>query len=275
MLEKKNSYISEWKSFSELRRIQNDISEWGYKKEFINNHCLEEKMKTRWCDMKSGVENFIEPIEVKIQKGELLWRYNEKKSHLKVPKLFETQLGIFNNHNNGEFTSWLDKNDCKTFFVEGNYCDMFDCGEYVYAVSNMMHAAIGRLKVIRIDKSLNIVEMFENNRNDCYGRLKYLGSISDNEGYWLLVSGFREENDDKKSEFMHFTILIQIAKDGTFEIKREWRTSISNANSVVKIGECIYLGNNKMITRLNIITGEMAFFTDKTEKEMAALAKLY
>lgn len=32
------------------------------------------------------------------------------------------------------------------YLVDGNYCDMFDCGEYCYAISNLMHLGLGEFK---------------------------------------------------------------------------------------------------------------------------------
>ena len=34
------------------------------------------------------------------------------------------------------------------FFIEGNYCDMFDCGEYAYAVSNLKMCIRDRKNII-------------------------------------------------------------------------------------------------------------------------------
>ena len=53
---------------------------------------------------------------------------------------------------------------------------------------------------------------------------------------------------------------------------------ISVLRDIVELMPCenyIYFGQNKMITRLNILTGDMDFFTNKTCEEMAALAGVW
>ncbi len=155
MADKKIRHTSEWKPFSDLRSVQQKISGLGYKKEYIEKHNLNETKIFHWSNSITGVMNYFEPLEVMAEGDEIFWRYNENHIHKDEPETFETQFGTFNNHNHGEFTSWLGKDDYEglpererevnslfgrgDFFIEGNYCDMFDCGEYAYAVSNLMH----------------------------------------------------------------------------------------------------------------------------------------
>ena len=46
---------------------------------------------------------------------------------------------------------------------------------------------------------------------------------------------------------------------------------ITSSNSVAEAAGFIYFGQNKMVTRLNMETGETAFFTNKNEEELAVL----
>lgn len=292
MAEKKIRHTSEWKSFSELRPVQHDISNLGYKKEYIAEHELEEIKIFHWSDMVEGIMNFFEPLEVKAEGSEVFWRYNENCVYLEEPESFETQFGVFNNHNHGEFTSWLGKDDYEglpekekeinslfgrdDFFIEGNYCDMFDCGEYAYAVSNLMHMGLGIFKIMRIDKNLEAVAMYENDRNNEHIRLEYAGRFANADGYIVIVSGSRElEHEAEKREFQDITILFQIDRNGNCMKSKEWSFSISSANSMVAVGDYVYFGQNKMVTRLNTQTGETAFFTNKTDEELVALVKMW
>lgn len=41
------------------------------------------------------------------------------------------------------------------------------------------------------------------------------------------------------------------------------------------LGDYVYFGRNKMITRLDINTGELKYYTNKNDEEMAALASMW
>ena len=108
MRDTKGKHISEWKPVSELRPVGKDISYLGYTKEYIQINRLKET-KRYHCASSTGVINFFEPIEVKSEKGIVYYRENDNHVHRDVPDYFDTQFGRFNNHNNGEFLSWLGK----------------------------------------------------------------------------------------------------------------------------------------------------------------------
>lgn len=292
MRDRKKRTMSDWKTFSELRPIHQDISELGYKKEYIEKNNLSEIKYFNWSNSVTGVVCYYEPLEVMAEGDKIFWRYNENHVHRDIPEVFVTRFGTFNNHNHGEFTSWLeiDEDVVRTkrgkkinnlfrrndFSVEGNYCDMFDCGEYVYAVSNLMHMGMGDFKMIRIDKNLGVVTVYENYSNADHMQLEYQGRYKNADGYGVVVSGICElENFGGKSEIQDVTILFQIDENGNCYISNEWDGYISSSNSMVTDENYIYFGQNKMITRLNILTGDMDFFTNKTCEEMAALAGVW
>ncbi len=284
-------HTSEWKSFSELRPIQENISGLGYNKEYIEEHKLNETKIFHCSNLITGVMNYFEPLEVMVEGNEIFWRYNENAVHMGAPEVFETQFGTFNNHNHGEFTSWLGKDDYvglldkerernrlfgrDDFFIEGNYCDMFDSGEYTYAVSNLMHLGMGAFKIVRIDKNLEAVIMYENYRNNDHTRLEYAGRFKNAAGYGIIAGGSREEDrKENKSKFQKITILFQIDENGNCVNSSEWNLSISSSNSMAAVGDYVYFGQNKMVTRLNVLTGETAFFTNKSDEEIDALVKM-
>ena len=86
---------------------------------------------------------------------------------------------------------------------------------------------------------------------------------------YVLVSGYAMCPDGKG--FDEETILFQIAKDGTVSAFKEWNFELTHANSIAFDGRHVYLGRNKMITSLDVVSGECRYFTNKTEEEMAAL----
>ncbi len=230
------------------------------------------------------------------ENGIVFYRENDTHPHMEEPDFFHTQFGTFNNHNNGEFTSWLGKNDYtglpvedkerhrlygrEDYFIEGNFCDMFDCGDYVYAISNLMHLCLGLLKIVRIDKDYTPTELFTSESEAGWAVLEYAGHFQNEQGHVVIASGFTEQNpgqnpwQNKKRVFKNRTILFQIDQQGNCTIKKEWPIRISSANSYAVLGDIVYFGQNKMVTQLNTETGEISFYTNKRDDEIAALDKV-
>lgn len=286
-------YTSDWNPFSKLRIVQQNISGLGYNKEYIKKHKLEKTKKPHCSNRINGVINFYEPLEVKQEGNEVFWRYNENHIHTDIPETFKTQYGVFNNHNNGEFISWLGKSGYDgpmteyertvnsiygryDYFLEGNYCDMFDCGEYTYAISNLMHIGLGKFKIVRIDEELNALTMFDNYTFKDFTRLEYAGRFWSESGYVIIAVGAREiESNTDGRKFKKIILLFLIDETGNCTIKNEWNISISSVNSMVAVGDDVYFGQNKMITRLNILSGEIEYFTNKSDEELSALVDVW
>lgn len=286
-------HTTEWLPFSTLRKIENNISSLGYKKEYIQEHGLEEIKHYHCSNMITGVMNFFEPLEVKADGDEVFWRLNENHVHMDEPETFDTQFGVFNNHNNGEFTSWLGKDGYdglpakekvinaaygrNDFLVEGNYVDMFDCGKYAFAISNQMHMGLGIFKIIRIDEHMSVETMYDNYHDVGKTRLEYAGRFR-RENNWFVIAGGSleiETEEGEKRKFQDRAVLFRIDDKGNCEIDREWEIRISSANSMTVVGDYAYFGQNKMVTRLNLMSGHMDFFTNKNDEELAALTEIW
>lgn len=54
-------------------------------------------------------------------------------------------------------------------------------------------------------------------------------------------------------------------------IMKEWPIGISHSNSIAALSDYVYFGQNKMITRLDVITGEKVFYTNKEPLEIKDL----
>ena len=290
MNEDNERHLSEWRPISELRQIDNDISSLGYNKEFIDSHHLSGKKFTHASNLIAGATNYFEPIEVKEKAGTVFWRENENCTRISKPESFMTQFGKFNNHNNGEFFSWLGRDDYKglperekqirhllgrdDFYIEGNYCDMFDCGAYSYAVSNLMHMGLGRFKIVRIDESLHYDILYDNSSmKKELSCLKYFGRFRNEKGYVLITSGFirLDREPPENPIYQEKTILFQADPDGVLSKYREWGIEISPSNSIAVVRNQIYFGQNKMVTQVDLSSGEMKYYTNKNDEELAAL----
>lgn len=279
---------SEWKPFSDLRTVQHNISKLGYKKQYIDKYKLEET-KIPYCrNICTGVINFFEPLEVKKEDNKIFWRYNESLSHFNIPKTFETQFGIFNNHNHGEFSSWLGKDDYKglteeeqeiksyigqsDYFIDGNYIDMFDYGEYSYAISNLMHLGLGLFKIVRIDKALNSLILYDSKYDT---RLEYAGRFQSKTEYVIIASGHRKiVCKDNEHKFQDIMLIFTIDKNGNCTISNEWNITIPPVNSMAVLNNYLYFGHNKMVSRFNMLSGKIELFTNKTDEEISALTKI-
>ena len=269
--------MSEWKSLSMLRKIDTDISEFGYGKDFVTNEKNYEKMEAIGINMQTGRTCLAEPLEVKEEKGMVLWRANNARYNREVPKFFMTQYGRFCNHYHGEFPSWIDfsesDNDgAKEFSVEGRFVDMFDCGEYCMGISCLRSSFY--FSVIRIDKEFNIFTVYDNLEESKLFRLEYMGRFRYNQGHALIASGFAmPTSKSQNTEFI--TRLLFIEPGGNCTALKEWPFQISHANSITASGDYVYFGQNKMITRLNIESGEMESYTNKEPNETENLRELH
>ena len=239
----------DWKPVSELTVIDKDISE----------------------------NASYEPLEVKLKNGVVCFRESNRPMYVDSPKTFKTQFGVFNNHDNGEFHSWLGKGDkdipegildnalfpIEEFSVEGNYCDMFDCGDYAIAVSNLRHMASGEFNVIRIDRQLEVKTLFENENifADDHIEYEYLGRYHNENGYYLIISGYSFIRDNKGDidGTKYKTLLLTINPKAELSVEKEWNFKISSSNSIVAAGNDVYFGQNRMITRLNIENGDITY----------------
>jgi hypothetical protein len=282
--------ITEWQPVSALREIEIDISGLGYSKEYIEKNHLSEKKSSHWINYITGQMCFYEFLELKVKTEKVYWRENDNISFREdIPEFFQTQFGHFNNHNNGEFESWLGKEACdgisakgsekRSFFekeeysIRGNFCDMFDCGEYSFAVSNLMHLGLGQFKIVRIDKTLTVSTPFTTDNADGWFALKYLGRFHNEKGYILLASGFIEivPRLDKKREFKKRTVLFQIDTSGDCYISKEWEIEIPAACNYVYQRDHVFFGHNKMITRLDLESGDLKYLTNKNDEELEVL----
>lgn len=284
-----------WRPIRELKQVDEDISSWGYSKEFIASNKELRNKQDSWLTYQTGRMNFREPLEVKAIDGEVYFREMDERDMPKVPEKFDTQYGVFLNHNHGEFMSFLSRRTREEdelltederaraeifgegeYIVDGNFCDMFDCGRFIFAISNLNHMGSGSFKIVRIHENYRAITMFDNRTSPEFSAYDYIGRYGNNLGYIVVVSGYKESEPDNEKERKRVrrTILFQLYTDGSIDIDREWEMNISSANSIAVLGDIVYFGQNKMVTVLDTITGELTYLTNKNDAERAALQKM-
>ncbi len=103
--------------------------------------------------------------------------------------------------------------------------------------------------------------------------LEYFGRFQNELGHVIIASGHTEKDcgQSKERVFKHRTLLFQIDGSGNCSMSREWEIQLSSANSIVVQNPFAFFGQNKMVTRLNLATGDLVYLTNKTEVEQAAL----
>ncbi len=69
-------------------------------------------------------------------------------------------------------------------------------------------------------------------------------------------------------------MLFLIDNNGNCDITHEWKIKISSPNSIAILNGVVYFGQNKMVTRLNLTSGEITYFTNKSTAELAELKKI-
>ncbi len=60
-------------------------------------------------------------------------------------------------------------------------------------------------------------------------------------------------------------------QNGEFIIQNEWKLLISPVNSNAVTGDDVYFGQNKMVTKLNITSGTVEYYTNKSDDELDAI----
>lgn len=273
--ESKKYLTTEWQPISDLTPVKEDISEYGYSAEYIEANKLKDKKDFHCSSSITGRVNYHEHLEVKQKGNTVLFRENDNYEYTDSPEKFYTQHGLFINHNNGEFSSWLETEN--GFELNGNFCDMFDCGEYSYAVSNLMHLGLGHLKIVKIKANLQYEILYDTYTFESWHCLEYIGYFRNDRGAVIIASGFTEAETEQNEErnFQNKTLLFQISKNGDFGIIKEWNFSISSPNSMVKKENFLYFGQNKMVTRLDLSNGEISYYTNKSAEELASLGELW
>lgn len=261
-----------WKDFSTLRKIDADLS-WGRcSREYALAHHWFDKLKIFAENGDGSKIVFNDPYEVKLQDGRVLYREAYNFDH-QSPESFDTQLGRFQNYDHGEFGGHLQR---KKFKLGGNFVDVFDFGDYVYAVSNSMHLGLGAFSLYQIDKKLKATCLYA---TKCFDlevaeTFQYLGRSEDADSVKLYLSGdvryFAEAEIPQPHDKSK---ILEVKRDGSFAVAKEYDYEFGSANSVARIGNRLYLGRNYMVSVVDLETGEKEFYTDKPADAVEELTK--
>lgn len=233
--------IKKWQKLNELRKTDPRISGGYYTTEFLK--------KYRPDFYSEGYGFFPEFVEVAKINGEIVCRLAEPD----IPDedapfdsdecVFETSVGNFVSRNHGEFGGVLETPGGE---INGNFCDVFDLGDRVYAVDSLNHLSLASTTVYSFDRGCKYHKIFSDENLDYKARY-----VTDERAYILLSDRVGE---NPKS------VLLEISENGDV-LKTEFDCDFPLVfNMLVSDGK-ILLGADKAVVVFDLQTKEINAYT--------------
>ena len=276
---------TEWKKLNQLRKIDDSISNLLYSREYAEANGLVEpepkitkrKKKKRFYFPNKTVYIF-QGIEIKeSEQGEILWRNCGYKCTDRVTK-YDTQFGEMTSDDMGEFGGVL-----YTPFgnIDGNFCDVFDFEDKVYAVHSLAHLLSLDFGLYEISKDGNVNEVYSLTDyfkgKDYWEDLAYCAKyIRDDHNAYILIAGFvkklKEEVGETRTETRTESRLIHICNGRveTIMVIPEWVSEVTN---MIVTDDYVYLGHDKMLSIIDRKTKAIEYRTFLSGKAVKNLLK--
>ena len=70
-------------------------------------------------------------------------------------------------------------------------------------------------------------------------------------------------------------LLLQIDQEGNCKILKKWDFSLLHSTNIAMDDKYIYFGQNNMITKLNLKTGERVYLTNKDDETLKEMIPLF
>ena len=268
---------TEWKKLNQLRKIDDSISNLLYSKEYAEANGLVEpepkitkrKKKKRFYFPDKTVYIF-QGIEIKeSEQGEILWRRCGHKSTGSRMK-YNTQFGEMISDDMGEFGGQL-YTPFRTIY--GNFCDVFDFEDKVYAVHSLAHLLSLCFGLYEISKDGNINEVYSLTDyfqgKDYWEDLAYCAKyIRDDHNAYILIAGYVRQLKEESGE----SRLIHICNGRveTIMVIPEWVSEVTN---MIVTDDYVYLGHDKMLSIIDRKTKAIEYRTFLSGKAVKNLLK--
>lgn len=233
--------INKWQKLDELRRTDPHICGGYYTKNFLKTY--------RPDFYAEGYNFFPEFVRVAEKDGEIFCRLEEAN----VPDedapidsdecVFETSLGTFVSHDYGEFGGVLETPGGE---INGNFCDVFELGDRVYAVDSLSHLGLAGTTIYFFDRGCKYHKIFSDENLGFKARY-----VTDERAYILLSDRVGE---NPKS------VLLEISENGDV-LKTEFDCDFPLVfNMLVSDGK-ILLGADKAVVVFDLQTKEINAYT--------------
>lgn len=248
--------INKWQKLNELRKTDPHICGGYYTKNFL---------KTYRPDFYSeGYSFFPEFVEVAKINGEIFCRLEEAN----VPDedapvdsdecMLETSVGNFVSRNHGEFGGALETPGGE---IDGNFCDVFELGDRVYAVDSLSHLGLASTTVYSFDRGCKYHKIFSDENLGFKARY-----VTDERAYILLSDRVGE---NPKSA------LLEISENGDM-LKTEFDCDFQLVfNMLVSDGK-MFLGADKAVVVVDLQTKEIKAYTPisvEAEKHIIGISR--
>lgn len=248
--------INKWQKLNELRKTDPRISGGYYTTEFL---------KTDRPDFYSeGYSFFPEFVEVAKINGEIVCRLAEPD----IPDedtpfdsdecMLETSAGTFVSRNHGEFGGALETPGGE---IDGNFCDVFELGDRVYAVDSLSHLGLASTTVYSFDRGCKYHKIFSDEN------LGFKARCVTNERAYILLSDCVGENPK--------SVLLEISENGDM-LKTEFDCDFQLVfNMLVSDGK-MFLGADKAVVVFDLQTKEINAYTPlsvEAEKHIIGISR--
>lgn len=233
--------INKWQKLNELRKTDPRISGGYYTTEFLETY--------RPDFYSEGYSFFPEFVEVAEINGEIICRLEETD----IPDedapfdsdecVFKTSVGNFVSRGHGEFGGALETPGGEIY---GNFCDVFELGDRVYAVDSLSHLGLVSTTVYSFDRGCKYHKIFSDENLGFKARY-----VTDERAYILLSDRVGE---NPKS------VLLEISENGDM-LKTEFDCDFQLVfNMLVSDGK-MFLGADKAVVVFDLQTKEINAYT--------------
>ena len=247
---------NQWQKLDELRRTDPHICGGYYTKNFL---------KTYRPDFYSeGYSFFPEFVEVAKINGGIVCRLAEpdipdEDTPFDIDEcVFKTSVGNFVSRNHGEFGGALETPGGE---INGNFCDVFELGDRVYAVDSLSHLGLVSTTVYSFDRGCKYHKIFSD--EDLGFKARYVTG----ERAYLLLSGRVGENSK--------SVLLEISENGDM-LKTEFDCDFPLVfNMLVSDGK-MFLGADKAVVVFDLQTKEINAYTPlsiEAEKHIIGISR--
>lgn len=247
---------NQWQKLDELRRTDPHICGGYYTKNFL---------KTYRPDFYSeGYSFFPEFVEVAKINGEIVCRLAEPD----IPDedtpfdndecVFKTSVGIFVSRNHGEFGGALETPGGE---IDGNFCDVFELGDRVYAVDSLSHLGLASTTVYSFDRGCKYHKIFSDENLGFKARY-----VTDERAYILLSDRVGENSK---------SVLLEISENGDM-LKTEFDCDFQLVFNILVSDGKMFLGADKAVVVFDLQTKEINAYTPlsvEAEKHIIGISR--
>lgn len=247
---------NQWRKLDELRRTDPHICGGYYTKNFPKTY--------RPDFYAEGYDFFPEFVKVAEKDGEIICRLEEPD----IPDedapidsdecVFKTSVGNFVSRDYGEFGGVLETPGGE---INGNFCDIFELGDRVYAVDSLSHLGLASTTVYSFDRGYKYHKIFSD--ENLAFKARY---VTDERAYILL---YDRVGKNPKS------VLLEISENGDM-LKTEFDCDFPLVfNMLVSDGK-MFLGADKAVVVVDLQTKEINAYTPlsvEAEKHIIGISR--